>query len=75
MNYLFQLTTTDITEEQVAVPAGNIVIDWKRAGEENSQCYKSVIRLPSLQFQQQGLVVLAGKKEKLIQSLMQTNEN
>lgn len=30
VNYLFQLTTIDITEEQVAVPAGNIVIDWKR---------------------------------------------
>jgi hypothetical protein len=29
-NYLFQLTTTDITEKQPAVPAGSIIIDWKR---------------------------------------------
>lgn len=59
-NYLFQLTTSDLTEEQTAVPPGNIVIEWKRSGDQNDRYYKSVISLPSIQFQQQGLVVLAG---------------
>jgi hypothetical protein len=59
-NYLFQLTTSDLTEEQTAVPPGNIVIEWKRSGDQNDQYYKSVLSLPSIQFQQQGLVVLAG---------------
>ncbi|EPB84242.1 hypothetical protein HMPREF1544_09034 [Mucor circinelloides 1006PhL] len=58
-NYLFQLTTSDLTEEQTAVPAGKIVIEWKRSGDQNEHYYKSVLCLPSIQFQQQGLVVLA----------------
>lgn len=29
-NYLFRLATTDITEKQLAMPAGLIVIHWKR---------------------------------------------
>lgn len=60
-NYLFQLTTSDLTEEQTAVSAGKIVIEWKRSGDQTEHYYKSVLCLPSIQFQQQGLVVLAGE--------------
>ncbi|GAN09099.1 glutathione transferase omega-1 [Mucor ambiguus] len=58
-NYLFRLTTSDLTEEQSAAPAGKIVIEWKRSGDQNEHYYKSVLGLPSIQFQQQGLVVVA----------------
>ncbi|KAG2200136.1 hypothetical protein INT47_012417 [Mucor saturninus] len=57
-NYLFRLTTTDITETPSAIPAGTIEINWKRSGIDDKY-YKSLIRLPSIQFQKQGLVVLA----------------
>ncbi|KAI8643763.1 Gryzun, putative trafficking through golgi-domain-containing protein [Parasitella parasitica] len=58
-NYLFQLSTSDLTEEQTAVPVGNIAIEWKRSEDQKDQYYKSLVRLPSIQFQQQGLVVVA----------------
>lgn len=29
-NYLFRIATTDITELQPSIPAGTIVINWKR---------------------------------------------
>lgn len=36
-----------------------------RSGIDNDKYYKSIIRLPSIQFQQQGLVVVAGKYNKV----------
>ncbi|KAG0190503.1 hypothetical protein DFQ28_001976 [Apophysomyces sp. BC1034] len=57
-NYLFRLSTSDVTEAQLSVPVGSIVIHWKRNGEEGSPS-KTVLSLPKIQFQQQGLVVIA----------------
>ncbi|KAI7905331.1 Gryzun, putative trafficking through golgi-domain-containing protein [Cokeromyces recurvatus] len=64
-NYLFQLSTTDITEEQASVPAGTIVIKWKRSGIKEHQYNTSIIQLPSIQFQQQDLVILADIPSKI----------
>ncbi|KAI8970457.1 Gryzun, putative trafficking through golgi-domain-containing protein [Mycotypha africana] len=59
-NYLFRLTTSDIFDKPAGtVPAGNMVINWKRAENEGGQYYKTVICLPNIQMQQPKLTVLA----------------
>ncbi|CAO3664089.1 unnamed protein product [Rhizopus microsporus] len=63
-NYLFKLHTTDLTEAQPSVPAGHIIITWKRSGVDNEFC-NSLITLPSLQLQQQNLVVIADVPDEI----------
>ncbi|KAI9481008.1 MAG: Gryzun, putative trafficking through golgi-domain-containing protein [Benjaminiella poitrasii] len=58
-NYLFQLSSTDITEEQTPVPTGTIIVKWKRSELKDDKYHTSIIRLPSIQFQPQGLVIRA----------------
>ncbi|KAI8364823.1 Gryzun, putative trafficking through golgi-domain-containing protein [Choanephora cucurbitarum] len=63
-NYLFQLSTLDITEQQSSAPTGSIVIEWKRSNhntqEENKPVYyKTLLVSPAIQFQQQCLNILA----------------
>ncbi|KAI8355688.1 Gryzun, putative trafficking through golgi-domain-containing protein [Blakeslea trispora] len=63
-NYLFQLVTLDITEQQFSVPTGNIAIEWRRSShnkqEENDSIYhKTLLASPAIRFQQQNLNILA----------------
>ncbi|KAG0750066.1 hypothetical protein G6F16_001788 [Rhizopus arrhizus] len=57
-SYLFRLNTTDLTEQQPVIPTGSIVIRWKRSGASN-ECCKTIISLPTIQLQQQGLSIIA----------------
>ncbi|KAI8996802.1 Gryzun, putative trafficking through golgi-domain-containing protein [Pilobolus umbonatus] len=65
-NYLFQLNTDDITEAQLPVSPGKIVIKWKRSGTEGI-FNKSILHLPTIQFQEQGLKVLADLSNDIYQ--------
>ncbi|KAL0079429.1 Foie gras liver health family 1-domain-containing protein [Phycomyces blakesleeanus] len=57
-NYLFRLSTMDLTEAMPSVPVGNIVVQWKRHGQEGAYS-KTVLKAPALEFQQLSLVVIA----------------
>ncbi|KAI9016573.1 Gryzun, putative trafficking through golgi-domain-containing protein [Phycomyces nitens] len=63
-NYLFRLSTMDMTEAMPSVPTGNIVIRWKRQGQEGAYS-KTVLKCPALEFQPLGLVVIADVPSEL----------
>ncbi|KAI7870632.1 Gryzun, putative trafficking through golgi-domain-containing protein [Spinellus fusiger] len=58
VNYLFRLSTTDVTEPTCPVPVGTLAIQWKRSGQTGSTS-TSVIKMPMLELQSAGLVVVA----------------